>query len=144
MSLIEELFKRNTAIENYRTILEFILYQINTDTSDYWSRDYIHNNTYIIYFLEHIDDKYKNKIFKIISYETLKNKVLDVKYGFGVNHDNDDRCLYYQINNKIQEELSATYDSGCMYCGCSAEKDDVGDRICYCDSCSLSGCTYVD
>jgi hypothetical protein len=144
MAWIEEQHKDNTITQNYRFLLETIIYQINTDASDYMDRSYRHQKDYITYFLDHISEKYKKRIFEIIPYDTLQKKVLDVEVGFGVYDDYDDRCLYYQINNVIQDELSATYDSGCLTCGCSAEKDSVGDRICYCDACSLTGCLYLD
>jgi len=32
----------------------------------------------------------------------------------------------------------------CLVCGCSSEVDEVGDRVCWCDSCHLTGCTYAD
>lgn len=28
----------------------------------------------------------------------------------------------------------------CMVCGCSSERDEHGDRICYCDACKQRGC----
>jgi hypothetical protein len=31
----------------------------------------------------------------------------------------------------------------CMTCGCSAEKDRYGDRICFCDSCSVKGGCFI-
>jgi len=30
----------------------------------------------------------------------------------------------------------------CLTCACSAERDESGDRICGCDSCSKYGCIY--
>jgi len=34
--------------------------------------------------------------------------------------------------------------SECAVCGCTSEFDIFGDRICWCDSCQLVGCTYSD
>ena len=31
----------------------------------------------------------------------------------------------------------------CTVCGCSSEFDEVGDRICHCDSCYKQGCQYT-
>jgi hypothetical protein len=144
MSWFQELFQQNTNAENYRFLLECILLQINSVDSDIENLSYRKNKECIKYILENIHQTYKSKVFNIISYDILKNKVLNVEYGFGLNDNYNDTCLYYEINNAIQDELSDTYDSGCVYCGCSSEKDTHGDRICYCDRCSLNGCSYVD
>mmetsp|Transcript_33232 Transcript_33232/g.61149 ORF Transcript_33232/g.61149 Transcript_33232/m.61149 type:complete len:502 (+) Transcript_33232:114-1619(+) len=32
----------------------------------------------------------------------------------------------------------------CLVCGCSSEVDEVGDRVCWCDACHLTGCTHGD
>ena len=31
----------------------------------------------------------------------------------------------------------------CLTCGCSAEKDEYGDRICYCDTCKARGGCFI-
>ena len=33
-----------------------------------------------------------------------------------------------------------TWQDGCVQCGCSEERDEGGDRRCWCDSCQKSGC----
>ena len=38
----------------------------------------------------------------------------------------------------------ATNFTGCIRCGCSAEKDEYGDRICYCATCRhIGGCFRI-
>uniref|UniRef100_A0A6C0D821 Uncharacterized protein n=1 Tax=viral metagenome TaxID=1070528 RepID=A0A6C0D821_9ZZZZ len=144
MPWIEEAYKHNTMRENYRFLLETILYQMNTDASDYADRSYIHQKDYITYFLDHISENHKKRLFKIIPSEILQKKLLDIEIGFGIYGDHDDNKLYNEISDAIQNELNGTYNSGCITCGCSAKKDSVGHRICYCDACSLSECTYID
>lgn len=36
-----------------------------------------------------------------------------------------------------------SYSSECLTCGCSAEKDKFGDRICFCDTCKVRGGCFV-
>jgi hypothetical protein len=51
---------------------------------------------------------------------------------------------------KIEEEFENIKDTEdddiqeCVICGCSRERDDEGERICYCDTCFLDGCIRDD
>lgn len=139
MAWFHRLFQQNTMEENYVFLVQSIYNQICTDASDYIERDYIHEKPYIEYFLEHIDESYKNSLFKIIPYDILKKKVLDVDCGFN-NNCEEDYKLSFEINRALYYELHpiSEYNCGCSECGCLYEKD------CCCEKCNLSGCVYVN
>lgn len=124
-----KLFEQNTMEENYIFLVQCIYNQVQTDASDYVERDYVHEKPYIEYFLEHINESYKNRLFEIIPYDILKNKVLDAEFGFNNNRDNDYK-LYCDINNVLYYELHAQ-------CGWVYEKDYC------CEKCTLNECVYI-
>ena len=43
--------------------------------------------------------------------------------------------------HRIRNLLEHREDGSCVICGCSREYDSFGDRVCFCDLCSRSGCT---
>jgi len=53
---------------------------------------------------------------------------------YGASHDGS-----YGIFDSDDE---STFSDECQVCGCSCEFDSFGDRVCWCDSCQLSGCAY--
>lgn len=147
----EKAFAGNTQYDNYETILQMILSQMETDGSDYMDPEYRHQGIYIQYYLDNLDKTYKEKVLEHISLEVLKTYILDRPVGFGKGDDSEeDRILFHKIRQSIFDELYP-YDYyeysmppvGCRVCGCSAEKDDVGDRICFCDACMTEGCHII-
>ena len=111
----EKYFKENTQEDNYKFLLEMILNQMDYDCSDYMWRDYKHQGVYIQYFLDNLEQPYRERVFKHISPEILKSYILDVAYGFGDGGDSETtRFLFYKICGSIIEELY-----GCGY----AKKD---------------------
>ena len=110
MLWFHKIFHQSTMLENYIFLIQTIYNQINTEISDYVRRDYIHQNTYIAYFLENIEYKYKNRLFEIIPYDILKTKVLDVEFGFN-NGCEEDYEEFLDISNAMYNELNTDKDT---------------------------------
>ena len=43
----------------------------------------------------------------------------------------------------FQSRFAAEHPDGCIACGCSAEWDAEGERVCWCDACAAEGCVYL-
>jgi hypothetical protein len=76
-------FQKSTMRENYIRLLAYIDAQMNTDEIDYAEREADTLKSYIEYYLEHLDIEYKYQLEGIIRTWILKEKILDVGYGFG-------------------------------------------------------------
>jgi hypothetical protein len=56
-------------------------------------------------------------------------------YGYGGRyHDNDD--------DVAGERVRWLHEDACARCGCTAEIDDDGERVCFCDTCREHGCEH--
>lgn len=150
----EKLFKESKPLSNYKYLLELILFQIQTESD--WERGYEHCGYIIEHYIDNLAEPYRDKIFEIIPYDILKEKILDVPFGFGTAFQNQDTSkadeeLFYKIHEALQmaESDSEHYlycednQKGCRKCGCSAEKDADGERICFCDTCCKIGCDII-
>jgi len=148
-------FQTSTILENYVRLLGYIISQMDTDEIDAAERRADTMKTYIKYYLEHMDYEYKWIISEIISDKILKEKILDVPFGFGnmdCAHDkcyfgraecDEDKKLYIQIKDNLQNEIwyrknrcqCATIDRTKVYhcwqcevrdCGCQAHPSCCG------------------
>jgi len=94
-----EKFDNSTMVENYVRILQYINAQI--DTVEHTGI----MQAYIDYYIEYLDSEYKDRLFWIIPYGILKEKILDVSFGFGDPTSQDDIQLRNLIKYEINEEL---------------------------------------
>lgn len=128
--------------ENYIRLLNYIALQIDTDEIDYAERKADTMKSYIEYYLEHMDREYKYELNRIIPYEILKEKILDVPFGFGDPSCRDDemidtiRCdlyneIYYLENICKCTIIDRTERDQCWECmvrecGCMASPSCCG------------------
>lgn len=147
-------FQNSTMLENYIRLLGYIDSQMDTDEIDYAERRADTMQSYIRYYLEHLDEEYMYELKGIIRLEILKEKILDVAFGFGnkdCDHDecyfgraecDEDKALYKQIKCDIYNEINyrmnvckcAPLDTPnyrcwqCMVrdCGCKADRTCCG------------------
>jgi hypothetical protein len=78
---------------------------MDTDEIDRAERRVDTMKTYIRYYLEHMDDHYKWILYDIIPLEILKEKILDVEFGFGDPESSDDTDLYSIIKESLHCEI---------------------------------------
>merc|ERR1712023_212100 len=69
--------------------------------------------------------------------------------GIPSRPDRDDLsdCNSEQDNVSEEHHWKDPWDTpanefGCLTCGCRSEFDSFGDRVCWCDSCQLTGCSH--
>lgn len=101
-------FQSSTMLENYIRLLGYIDSQMDTDEIDYAERDADRMQTYIKYYLEHIDSDYMYQLRWIIPLEILKEKILDVPFGFGNKDCNWDDCYFGREECRKEQELYNT------------------------------------
>ena len=75
-------------------------------------------------------------------------------YQYEIECDLDCGCNRKDIEDSFTINNTASYSkykydpisfTGCIRCGCSAEKDEYGDRICYCATCRhIGGCFRIE
>ena len=141
-------FHYNSPFENYMELLRSIYWQMDSDQCDYEQYGDTTKN-YIIYYLEHMEDSiyynnYLSKLFSIIPYEILEEKILSVKFGFSDTND-EDYNLYLELKDKLYEEIDYREKrckcisietitlNQCWYCevrdcGCKADFRCCGSR----------------
>lgn len=154
MDWYKTLFQTNKPLNNYKYVLELILLQMESESD--WDRGYEHQGYIIQHYLDNLEESYREKIFDLIPHDILKEKILDVPYGFGtafqeVSTSKEDEALFYKYRDIINDTLSmeemeyykSLTGAGCRKCGCSAEKDAEGERICFCDTCCKDGCDII-
>ena len=127
-------------LENYICLLGYINAQMNTD----YAEDTDTIKSYITYYLEHIDLEYKWILSGIIPLETIKEKILDVSFGFGDPKSDEDKTLYLEIKERLYEEMEyrknvckcSSIDTLNFYqcwqcqvrdCGCKADPSCCGE-----------------
>jgi len=137
-------FQSSTMLENYKRLLSYIDSQMDTDEIDYAERKVHTMKSYIQYYLEHIDNEYKWLLNEIIPLEILKEKILDVAFGFGDIKSDEDKELYIIMKCYIYDEIKyretickcATIDTTQRYqcwwcmvrdCGCKAHPSCCGE-----------------
>jgi len=98
-------FQSSTMLQNYKRLLTYIESQMDTDEIDRAERRVDTMKTYIRYYLEHMDDHYKWILYDIIPLEILKEKILDVEFGFGDPESSDDTDLYSIIKESLHCEI---------------------------------------
>ena len=62
-----------------------------------------------------------------------------------------DGCCYHDdfagecetADLRFQSRFATEHPDSCIVCGCSAEWDAEGERICWCDVCAAQGCAYL-
>jgi hypothetical protein len=136
-------FQNSTMRDNYIRLLGYIDGQMHTDEIDYAEREADRLQEYIKYYLEHLEVDYQNRLERIIRSWILKEKILDVAYGFGdatcaidVELMNTIKCdLYNEINYYTNICRCATVDMSKFYqcwecmvrdCGCKADRTCCG------------------
>ena len=122
-------FQNSTMLQNYRRLLKYIQSQMGTDKIDRAERRVDTMKTYIRYYLEHMETRYKEKLFRIIPIEILKEKVLDVEFGFGDSTCERDVELCNTIAFNIYTEIKY-YENICE-CGYIDKTKQV--QCWYCD-----------
>ena len=136
---METLFASQTMKQNYIMLLHMIWDQMHEDCSDPKNKG--KNSIYIKYFYENLDKEYKILLESVLPMETMYNE--DFYYISRYIHNfvyfYSDECIRYREEYDLRSysstnECTNTYTTGCKVCGCSKEKDDIGDRICGCDS----------
>ena len=108
-------FQSSTMLQNYKRLLTYIESQMGTDEIDRAERRVDTMKIYIRYYLDHMESRYKEKLFKIIPLEILKEKVLDVEFGFGDSTCERDVELGNTIAFNIHTEIKY-YENICE-CG---------------------------
>jgi len=98
-------FQSSTMLENYKRLLSYINSQMDTDEIDLAERQANTMKSYIQYYLENIDNEYKSLLDTIIPLEILKEKILDVPFGFGNIENDEDNELYNIIKCYIYDEI---------------------------------------
>eukprot|EP00927_Polykrikos_kofoidii_P006432 TRINITY_DN12600_c0_g2_i1.p1 TRINITY_DN12600_c0_g2~~TRINITY_DN12600_c0_g2_i1.p1 ORF type:complete len:242 (-),score=31.02 TRINITY_DN12600_c0_g2_i1:356-1081(-) len=48
------------------------------------------------------------------------------------------------VDSHETNKSASAWPQECKYCGCSAEFDACGDRLCWCDSCTTTGCVMTN
>ena len=108
-------FQSSTMLENYVRLLGYIDAQMETDEIDCAERDADTMKRYIEYYLENLDEEYIYELKKIIPLEILKEKILDVAYGFG-----DPTCeIDVELSHTIQYDLYNEIDYRMNICKCT-------------------------
>jgi serine/threonine-protein phosphatase 6 regulatory ankyrin repeat subunit B len=76
--------------------------------------------------------------------DMFKSNHCDQHDQYGSEYDQYDEYFDCDNHDEITSELFICNDcrkaAGCTTCGCSAEQDVLGNRICYCDTCTRDGC----
>ena len=104
-------FESSTMLQNYIRLLGYIDKHITTEYVD----DDHTLKSYIEYYLEHLDKEYIYELKKIIPLWILKEKILDVAYGFG-----DPTCaIDVELMHRIQCDLYNEIDYRRNVCKCA-------------------------
>jgi hypothetical protein len=120
-------------LENYIRLLGYINSQMDTDEIDCAERDADTMKRYIEYYLENLDEEYIYELKKIIPLEILKEKILDVAYGFG-----DPTCeIDLEFMHRIQCDLYNEIDYRINICKCTTVDRTEGDE---CWQCRVRDC----
>ena len=136
-------FQTSTMRENYIRLLRYIDAQMDTDEIDRAERRSDTMKSYIRYYLEHLDEEYIYELKKIIPLWILKEKILDVVYGFGDPTCETDvelmdtiKCdlyneIYYRMNICKCATVDRTEGDECWQCrvrdcGCKADRTCCG------------------
>ena len=136
-------FQNSTMLENYKRLLTYIDSQMDTDEIDRAERRADTMQIYIRYYLEHLDEEYMYQLKKIIPLWILKEKILDVPFGFGDPNSEDDielmhtiKCdLYHEIYYRTNVCKCGSIDTTKFYecwqcqvrdCGCKADRTCCG------------------
>jgi len=126
-------FQSSTMLENYIRLLGYINSQMDTDEIDCAERDVDTMKRYIEYYLENLDEEYIYELKKIIPLEILKEKILDVAYGFG-----DPTCeIDLEFMHRIQCDLYNEIDYRMNICKCATVDRTEGDE---CWQCRVRDC----
>lgn len=108
-------FQKNTHEYNYQFLLCMIVSQMETDVSDYSSRNYRHNGPPIQYYLENLTEPYREAVYGHIPPDILQQKILDVPYGFGTDPwSEEDSIDFYTIRSSILDAIYGSSD-GCEH-----------------------------
>ena len=75
-------FHSSTMLQNYKRLLTYIESYISSMTIDTAERGDDIMKTTIRYYVDHMENRYLNKLFKIVPLDILRETVLGVEYGF--------------------------------------------------------------
>ena len=137
-------FNDRTMLSNYIRLLSYIDIQIDTDAIDYAMGGFDTMKNNIKYYIEHIDDHYKWELVNLIPLWIIKEKILDVPFGFGDPTCEKDVQLYHKIKCDLYHEMwyrenrckCDTIDTTKFYrcwqcqvrdCGCKADPTCCGE-----------------
>ena len=98
-------FQSSTMFENYIRLLNYITSQMDTDEIDAAERRADTMKSYINYYLEHLDEHYMWELRSLISLDTIKEKILDVPFGFGNKDCDHDKCYFGRAECDKDKEL---------------------------------------
>ena len=138
-------FQTSTMRENYIRLLRYIDAQMDTDEIDRAERRSDTMKSYIRYYLEHLDVEYKYQLQGVIQPWILKEKILDVEFGFGDPTCEEDvelihsiKCdlyneIYYYTNICTCDTVDMTKFYQCWHCmvrdcGCKADRTCCGQE----------------